>query len=216
MTANHLGPKDIYNFPLDVLDATFMLHCHDNKFIYTFRREEIPGKLIIYKISGATIGTQNKFIGEVRFQFISDDQTRISYNTPRSLSPTWDIENWVDQDRQYLQQLCKSAISDLALLHSNGKTKRRSYQHGKLPLSQDETIRRIAAALLEEDLKKKDKGMTRGEVVVIAQERLSVILKDTEIKDGKKRLDRARHKKNQILLDFAQELLNSWLQKPSS
>lgn len=116
MTANHLGPKDIYDFPLDVLDVTFMLHCHDNQSIYTFRREEIPGKLIIYKISGATIATQNKFIGEVRFQFISDDQTRISYNTPRPLPLTWDTENWVDQDRQYLQQLCMSAISDLAHL----------------------------------------------------------------------------------------------------
>jgi hypothetical protein len=211
MTAFIPKPQDIYDIPIDALDAAFMLHCHDNASIYTSRREEIPGKLIIYSITGAKKASQNKLIGDVRFQFVSSDRTRISFDTPKSFPPTWDFENWVDQDYEYLKRLCMTVSSDLKHSHSSNKTNSRSNLPGKPSLSQDDLIFRIALALLEEYLKKKDKGMTRGEVVVIANERLNHITTTTEIKE--RRLGDASWKNDQALIDSAQEQLDAWLNK---
>jgi hypothetical protein len=214
MTAFIPKPQDIYDIPIDALDAAFMLHCHDNASIYTSRREEIPGKLIIYSITGAKKASQNKLIGEVRFQFVSSDRSRISFETPQPFPPTWEsLENWVDQDYEYLKRICMTVIGDLKHSHSSNKINSRSNLPGKPSLPQDDLIFRIASALLEEYLKKKDKGMTRGEVVVIAYERLNHITTTTEIKDGKRRLGDANHNKDQALLDSAQEQLDIWLNK---
>jgi hypothetical protein len=202
------------NHPIDALDATFMLNCHDNASIYTFRREEIPGKLIIYKISGATIATQNMLIGEVRFQFISSNQTHISIYTPLSSDQSWDsFTRGVNENFKYLKRLCMAMLEDLTPLHlqKRNETSAKIDHPGKPALSEDEVIYRLALAQLEEHLKEKDKGMTRGEVVVIAKERLNRIIKSTEIKDGKQRLDNARWRKDNMLLDAAQEQLNDWL-----
>jgi hypothetical protein len=213
MTAYIPKPQDIFDIPIDALDAAFMLACHDNASIYTSRREEIPGKLIIYSITGAKKASQNKLIGDVRFQFVSSDRTRISFDTPKPFPPTWDFENWVDQDYEYLKRICMTVIGDLKHSYSSNKINSRSNLPGKPSLPQDDLIFRIASALLEEYLKKKDKGMTRGEVVVIANERLNHITTTTEIKDGKRRLGDASWKNDQALIDSAQEQLDAWLNK---
>jgi len=219
MAANHPAPQDIYDFPIDVLDASFMLHCHDNKSIYTFRREEIPGKLIIYKISGATAATQHTFIGEVRFQFISSEQTRISYTAPGLLPPTWDTGNWVNLDREYLQRLCMSVIDDLNRFYLK-KEMQRSYQHGRLPLEQNEIARRIAMAILKGELNEKRKKVAADYMEKIMNEKRplkeDMDTLENQFKDGAARWRKAIFDKDEELLAEAQELVNSWLSKLSA
>jgi hypothetical protein len=213
MTAYIPKPQDIYDFPIDALDAAFMLHCRDNKSIYPFRQEEILGKLIIYKISGATAATQHTFIGEVRFQFINSEQTRISYNTPKSLPPTWDTKNWVNHDREYLQQFCMSVIDDLNRFYSE-KEMQRSYQRGRLPLKQNEIARRVAMAILEDKLKEKRKKVAADFMEKIMHEKRpskeDMRILENQFKNGATRWRNAILDKDEELLADAQELVNSW------
>ena len=216
MTAYNPKPQDVYDLSIDALDAAFMLYCRDHKSFYASRREEIPGKLIIYKITDATKASENRLVGEVRFQFVSGDRTRISFDTPNPFPPTWEPGKWVNQDAEFLRQICTTVISGLTQpLLSNKKYLQRNLP-GKPPLSQDELILRMASARLEEYLQAKDKGVTRGEVVLLAKEEFHIITTISKIKDGKQRLGDARWRNDKALLDDVDELLNTWLRKASS
>ena len=87
---------------------------------------------------------------------------------------------------------------------------------GRPPLSQDETILRIALGLLEEHIKHKDKEAKRGEVVLLAVEKLNIPAGISEVKDGMERLRRARQRDDQGLFQSARELFDAWLPRIST
>ena len=69
---------------------------------------------------------------------------------------------------------------------------------------------------LEEQLKKRDPGMTRGELVILVQEKLGILTTLSNIKDGKQRLGDARWKNDESLLAVAQEMVGTWFSKLST
>jgi len=69
--------------------------------------------------------------------------------------------------------------------------------------------------MLENHLKSQDAGMTRGEVVVIAQDRLAILTTINNIKDGIRRLKDAEWKNDESLLAAARDQFRTWLTRLS-
>jgi len=88
-------------------------------------------------------------------------------------------------------------------------------QAGKPALALEEATLRISLAMLEKHLKTQDAGMTRGEVVVFAQERLAILTTINNIKDGIRRLKDAEWKNDESLLAAARDQLQHWLTRLS-
>jgi hypothetical protein len=117
--------------------------------------------------------------------------------------------------KAFLNDLCGRLIRDLEACGTiQPEVKHVSTdQAGKPALALEEATLRISLAMLEKHLKSQDPGMTRGEVVVLARERLDILTTISNIKDGMRRLEDANWKNDENLLAAAQELLHTWLAK---
>jgi hypothetical protein len=237
MCAYPLSNQRIVEFPLDAVDAALKLICLDRLDLWHKRLEELPGMLVIYCIADERREKCLGNCGEIRLQYYSLNQVRLSIETDQCADE--DILRYHSYPRgrvivrlilaegdpeirrgreALLTDLCDQLLANLSTARPllPGTPKPVPGQAGKPPLSEEEVILRIALALLEKQLKGQDLGMTRGEVVVLARERLGILTTINNIKDGKNRLGDADWKGNEALLNSAQELENTWLSRLAS
>lgn len=230
-------------FPLAAVDAALKLACRDTAGLSHYRQEEISGRLIVYRINQPDPPAGAGPCGGIRVQYLSEQHTKLSIEIeacseelgarcglpPQNshMLPVEELiqlmhENGIQKiesyRKQYLVDLCNQAIFDLT---NNQPPRERAYKPpsqwhgGRPPLSQEEIALRMALGLLEEHLKQKDKDTKRGEVVLLAVEKLNIPAGIGDVKDGMERLRRARDKDDQGLLRSAQEQFQSWLPRLS-
>lgn len=222
-------------YPLDTVDAALVLVFRD-AFDTRFKRtEELPGKLIIYQVIDERRKRCLGTCGEIRIQFLSPAQIRLSvevypcfdddvfrFYAPSSRTSArlayveGDSEMW-PMRKQFLNDLCSQLIKDLEAYGTvqTEASKIPANQAGKPELALEESTLRISLAMLEKHLKLQDAGMTRGEVVVIARERLDILTTISNIKDGIRRLKDAEWKNDKSLLTAAKDQFQTWLARLS-
>lgn len=232
------------SFPLAAVDAALKLVCRDTQGIWHFRMDEIPNKLIVYRISQNYPPVHLGDCGGIRLQFLTELHTRLSieveacseemgvrFGKPpeycHSFSPQV-VEKLMANDgiqliekmrKEILINLCNRVIDDLTMyqpFREQGYKLLQERQGGRPPLSREETVFRMALGLIEEHLKLVDKNAKRGEVVILAVEKLNVPVEIGDIKDGMARLARARAMGDQELLQSAQDQFQSWLPRLSA
>jgi len=239
MNTGYVEQVQIGTFSLDTVDAALNLVCRDREGIWHARLVEIPGKLIVYRITQQGPLPYLGTCGGIRLQYVSESRTRISVEIEvcddlelarkfgrlsekeRHDFPYSSDEVFLNNGRhnvfrsrwETLVSLCKQTLSDLAVYHPYPvRSESQSMGHGgRPPLAQEEIALRMALGLLEEHLKKMDKDTKRGEVVLLAVEKLNIPADIGDVKDGMERLRRARHTHDQNLLQSAEELIQSWL-----
>jgi len=220
---------------LDTVDAALVLVFRDTFDTRHKRTEELPGKLIIYQVIDERRKRCLGTCGEIRIQFLSPTQVRLSvevypcsdddvfhfYNPSSRTSARLAYAQWDSELRpmrkEFLNDLCSRLIKDLEVngpVHSDIKQPPAN-QAGKPELEREEATLRISLAMLEKHLKAQDAGMTRGEVVVLAQERLAILTTINNIKDGIRRLKDAYWQNDESLLTAAQDQFQTWLARLS-
>jgi hypothetical protein len=222
-------------YPLDTLDAALVLVFRDTFDTCYKRTEELPGKLIIYQVIDERRKRCLGTCGEIRIQFLSPAQVRLSvevypcfdddvfrFYAPSSRTSArlayveGDSEMW-PMRKAFLNDLCSRLIRDLEACGTIQPEVRQisTDQAGKPALALEEATLRISLALLEKHLKSQDAGMTRGEVVVLARERLDILTTINNIKDGIRRLKDADCENDESLLTAAQGQFQTWLARLS-
>jgi hypothetical protein len=227
------------SFPLAAIDAALKLICRDTQGILHFRMDEIPNKLIVYRISQNYPPVHLGDCGGIRLQFLTELHTRLSieveacneemgvrFGKPPEYSHSFSpqvvvkliandgIQKIEKMRKEILVNLCNQVIDDLTMyqpFRERGYKSLQTRQGGRPPLSREETIFRMALGLIEEHLKQADKNAKRGEVVILAIEKLNIPAKIGDVKDGAVRLGRARQMGEKNLLQSAQEQFQSWL-----
>jgi hypothetical protein len=215
---------------LDTVDAALVLVFRDTFDTRHKRTEELPGKLIIYQVIDERRKRCLGTCGEIRIQFLSPAQVRLSvevypcsdddvfhfYNpssrtSARLAYAQGDSDMW-PMRKAILNDLCSRLIKDLEVCGTIQPVASEipAGQAGKPALAVDEATLRISLAMLEKHLKLQDVGMTRGEVVVLARERLDILTTINNIKDGIRRLKDAEWKNDESLLTAAQDQLQTW------
>jgi hypothetical protein len=225
----------IVPFSLDTVDAALSLVFRDSVDTRYKRIEELPGKVIIYQVIDERRKRSLGECGEIRVQFLSSAQIRLSievypcseedifrFYDPSNRRSARLARSLGDNDihpmrKAFLYDLCGQLIRDLA---SSGITQPEANQvytnqAGKPALVLEEATLRISLAMLEKHLKSQDAGMTRGEVVVLARERLDILTTINNIKDGIRRLKDAEWKNDDSVLAAARSQLQIWLPKLS-
>lgn len=227
------------SFPLAAVDADLKLICRDLKGLSHYRHDEIPARLIVYRINQPDIPSGLGICGGIRLQYLTDQFTRLSIEVeacseaegvlfgqpPDSaslLSP--DIVQSIlinggklrltGLRRRFLVDLCNQTVHELTIHQPCREGSARSLpagHGGRPPLSREELVFRIALGMIEEHLKQEDKNAKRGEVVMMAIEKLNIPAKIGDVKDGVVRLGRARQMRDQGLLQSATEQFHSWL-----
>ncbi|MFA5079840.1 MAG: hypothetical protein WC541_10205 [Dehalococcoidia bacterium] len=218
-------------YPLDTVDVALALVFRDTFDTRHKRTEELPGKLIIYQVIDERRKRCLGECGEIRIQFLSFAQARLSievypcfeedvfrfYEPSSRTSARLAYAQWDSELRpmrkEFLNDLCSRLIKDLEAcgpVHSDIKLPPAN-QAGKPELELEEATLRISLAMLEKHLKAQDAGMTRGEVVVLAQERLAILTTINNIKDGIRRLKDAEWENDESLLAAARDQLQAWL-----
>jgi hypothetical protein len=225
-------------FPLAAVDAAMKLACRDTKGLSHYRHEEIPDRLIVYHINQqdppAGIGT----CGGIRIQYLTDQHTKLSVEVESCsedlgisygvvpehahLFSSDDLQTAIQGSgvrrvesyrKQILTDLCNQAIFDLTT-NQPLDTLSPARSGGRPHVSRKDVVLRVALAMLEKKLKDKDKGMKRGEVIILARKNFGYTkddVKETVIKDGLVRLNKAIEKNDEELLSAAEEKVNSWL-----
>ncbi len=239
MNTGYVEQVQVVPFFLDTVDAALKLVCRDREGIWHARLVEIPEKLIVYRITQQGPLPYLGTCGGIRLQYISEFRTRISVEIEecddlelarkygrlsekeRHDFPYSSDEVFLSNGRhdvfhlrwETLVSLCKQTLSDLAIYHPHQvRNESQSMgRGGRPPLAQEEIVLRMALGLLEEHLKKMDKDTKRGEVVLLAVEKLNIPAEIGDVKDGMERLRRARHTNDQSQLQSAEELIQSWL-----
>lgn len=197
------------------------------------RTEELPGKLIIYQVIDERRKRCLGTCGEIRVQFLSSSQVRLSIEiypcsdedvfhfydpssrTSARLAYAQGDSELRPMRKAFLNDLCSRLIKDLdacGTVHTDTRQPPAN-QAGKPALVLEEATLRISLAMLEKHLKAQDAGMTRGEVVVLAQERLAILTTINNIKDGIRRLKDAEWENDESLLAAARDQLQAWLAK---
>jgi len=223
-------------YSLDTVDAALALVFRDTFDTRHKRTEELPGKLIIYQVIDERRKRCLGECGEIRIQFLSFAQARLSievypgfeedvfrFYDPSSKTSArlayaqWDCE-LRPMRKAFLTDLCSRLIKDLEACGTIQPEARQipTDQAGKPALALEEATLRTSLAMLEKHLKTQDAGMTRGEVVVIARERLDLLTTINNIKDGIRRLKDAEWKNDESLLSAAQEQFQTWLTRLST
>jgi hypothetical protein len=225
----------ILSYPLDMVDAALTLIFRDSFDTRYKRSEELPGKLIIYQVIDMRQKRCLGECGEIRVQFLSSSQVRLSmevypgneddvfrFYDPSSRRSARLARSLGDSDirpmrKAFLNDLCGRLIKDLETCGTIQPEVRQisTDQAGKPALALEEATLRISLALLEKHLKSQDAGMTRGEVAVLARERLDVLTTINNIKDGIRRLKDADWKNDESLLTAAQDQFQTWLARLS-
>lgn len=234
MCASPFTYQRIVDFPLDAVDAAFKLICRDQLDLWHKRVEELPGKLVIYCIADERKEKCLGDCGEIRVQYYSPYQVRLSLEVDpcndedilryhslfRNQTAGRIILTKGGTEIQWgretlLTNLCDQMMANLGTTHPLFPDTPRPVagQAGKPLLSEEEAILRVALAILEKLLKQKDAGMTRGEVVVLARERLGILTTINNIKDGKIRLGDADSKGAETLINSAQKQVDAWLSR---
>lgn len=231
------------SFPLAAVDAALKLACRDLKGLSHYRHDEIAGKLIVYRINQPDPPAGLGICGGIRLQYLTEQHTRLSIEVEAcsdaqgvlfgqppdgvSLLSPETVQSILIQGgklrlvglrRRFLTNLCNQTIHDLTIHQPCREGPARSLpavQGGRPPLSQGECTLRMALGLLEEHLKQKDNDTKRGEVVLLAVEKLNIPAGIGDVKDGMERLRRAREKDDQGLLRSSQEQFQSWLPRLS-
>jgi hypothetical protein len=218
-------------YSLDTVDVALALVFRDTFDTRHKRTEELPGKLIIYQVIDERRKRCLGECGEIRIQFLSIAQARLSievypcikedvfrfYDPSSKTSARLAYAQWDSELRPlrkaFLNDLCSRLIKDLeacGTVHSDTRQPPVN-QAGKPELEREEATLRISLAMLEKHLKAQDAGMTRGEVVVLAQERLAILTTINNIKDGIRRLKDAEWENDESLLAAARDQLQAWL-----
>jgi hypothetical protein len=78
MCASSFSYQRIVDFPLDAVDAALKLIYHDRLDLWHKRLEELPSKLVIYRIADERRERCLGDCGEIRVQFYSPFQVRLS------------------------------------------------------------------------------------------------------------------------------------------
>lgn len=235
MNTIYVEQVQIVPFSLDTVDAALILVFRDSFDTRYKRTEELPGKLIIYQVIDERRKRSLGECGEIRVQFLSSSQVRISmevytcneeevfrFYDPSSRRSARLARSLGDSDirpmrKAFLNDLCSRLIRDLEACGTIQPEVRQisTDQAGKPALALEEATLRISLALLEKHLKSQDAGMTRGEVVVLARERLDILTTINNIKDGIRRLKDADWKNDESLLTAAQDQFQTWLARLS-
>lgn len=220
-------------YPLDTVDAALMFLFRDQFEIRYKRIEELPSKLVIYTVADEQRIHNIGVCGEIRVLFFGPCQARLSievypcndedvikfYNASNRETARMARANGDGEIRKGRKELLMSLCNRLRTdLEASGSVqpeiqKPSSGQAGKPALPLEEASLRIALALLEKRYKAQDSGMTRGEVVVLAREKLGILTTISNIKDGMRRLEDTKWKNDENLLAAAQERLYTWLAK---
>jgi len=220
---------------LDTVDAALVLVFRDTFDTRHKRTEELPGKLIIYQVIDERRNRCLGTCGEIRIQFLSPAQIRLSLEvypcsedeifrfyapssrTSARLAYASGESEIRPMRKVFLNDLCSHLIRDLASCGTIQSDVRQIpvNQAGKPELAREEATLRISLAMLEKHLKAQDTGMTRGEVVVLAREKLDILTTINNIKDGIRRLKDADWKNDEPLLTAAQDQFQTWLARLS-
>jgi hypothetical protein len=225
----------ILPYPLDTADTALTLIFRDTFDTRHKRTEELPGKLIIYQVIDERRNRCLGTCGEIRIQFLSPAQIRLSLEvypcsedeifrfyapssrTSARLAYASGESEIRPMRKVFLNDLCSHLIRDLASCGTIQSDVRQIpvNQAGKPELAREEATLRISLAMLEKHLKAQDTGMTRGEVVVLAREKLDILTTINNIKDGIRRLKDADWKNDEPLLTAAQDQFQTWLARLS-
>jgi hypothetical protein len=233
--AGPLDPK-LIDFSLDTVDAAMKLVCRDWPNLWHTRLDELAGKLIVYRIADESRTHCLGDCGEIRLQFHAPAQVRLSividpcteedvfryyaYKHSRAAVRIALAERGagIQKEREvFLAGLCERLLENMAVptLPFVDSPRPTASQAGKPALPLEEAILRIALALLEKYLKEQDAGMTRGEVVILAREKLGILTTINNVKDGRQRLGDAEWNKDEELLAGAQDQVQAWLTRLS-
>jgi len=151
--------------------------------------------------------------------FLLDNLFELSVEQIRALQHTKAFEKLIAGRREMLRSFYAPISARLVgqaqslVKASQPEPESHPISGGRPGLANDELIRRLALVLLERRLKQKDPGLTRGEFVVQAQQKLKIPLESHTIKNAAKLLTRVQKNEEQTVLAMAEEMAANWQKK---
>ncbi len=117
---------------------------------------------------------------------------------------------------QFLKEICASILTRLAVSADEApaapapEKAAPSFGGGRPGLPEDERLRRLALLLLEQRLKQKDPGLTRGEFVFLVQQKLKIPLEVHTLKNAAQLLTRTQKNEEGVILSRAENMAAEW------
>ena len=223
------------NAPLAAVNAELAVYCklnHDSGL--SSRLEDNTSGLIVHVITLNAPGQEYGDCGRIFIQFLTDQKTRLSFEVAAPYAA--DIARFMEQEHknmrmplsgrnpkkltlaefesgfsvlrnlrlQALKVICTAVIKRVEMPSNPG------LGGGRPGLTTEEKIRRMALLLLEERLKQKNPGYTRGEFVFQVHQRLQLPIDMNTIKNAVNLLARARKEHEQDVIAQAEALADQW------
>ena len=221
--------------PLAAVNAELAVYCklnHDSGL--SSRLQDNTSGLTVHVIMLNAPGQEYGDCGRILIQFLTDQKTRLSFEVAAPYAD--DIARFMEQEHknvrmplsgrnpkkltlaefesgfsvlrnlrlQALRVICTAVIKRVEMPANPGMG------GGRPGLPTEEKIRRLALLLLEERLKQKNPGYTRGEFVFQVQQKLQLPIDMNTIKNAVNLLARARKEHEQDVIAQAEALADQW------